>query len=678
MKRTVIIAIVWLLSPVTLYAQAFVAQFDPAAGVIPTPNNLLFNGSTDGTLNIPIIDPNSPSSAVLNALNALDGFSTVAPGVATFSAAIDPATVRAGDTVRMFEVGVVNPFAGDLGAPFAVTGAVAELVGGQDFNAGLLAVDTSARTLVVTPLKPLKPKTGYMVVLTDGIRAASGGSAPLPAQTYIFARFREPLIDGAGHSLFRRLTDAQAQALEPIRRIVVSQEDAAADAGVVRGSIVLSWSFLTQSIDDVSKTIRANAQPQTLTLAPSGLNTAALGLGLPGAADIYAGALQIPYYLQAPTATNPTALLTGHWHGVNGSELTRYNSTPVATQNLTIPVLASVPNAASGHSEPAGGWPVVIFQHGITQNRTNLFAVADALAAAGFAAVAIDLPLHGITDTANPFYQAALERTFNADLVNNDSNAPGPDGKIDPSGTYFINLNSLLSSRDNLRQGAADLQQLLIALPAVDFNGDQAPDFDANRVHFVGHSLGGIVGTVFLGIEDGAVGAATLAMPGGGVAKLLENSPSFGPLIRAGLAAAGLEAGTSDFEAFFRAAQQVVDAGDPINYGAMAADTHPIHMIEVIGPPPDQVIPNSVADAPLSGTEPLARIMELGAVGATLSDANGIRGIVRFVAGAHSSILSPQASPAATVEMQTEMAGFMASDGTLLRITNPGVVQPAP
>src|SRR3546814_5166859 len=45
---------------------------------------------------------------------------------------------------------------------------------------------------------------------------------------------------------------------------------------------------------------------------------------------------------------------------------------------------------------PADGWPVVIFQHGITGNRTQMIAIAPALAAAGFATVAIDLPLHGL------------------------------------------------------------------------------------------------------------------------------------------------------------------------------------------------------------------------------------------------------------------------------------------
>ncbi|MGV2480389.1 UNVERIFIED_CONTAM: hypothetical protein IGO34_26690, partial [Salmonella enterica subsp. enterica serovar Weltevreden] len=103
---------------------------------------------------------------------------------------------------------------------------------------------------------------------------------------------------------------------------------------------------------------------------------------------------------------------------------------------------------------------VVIFQHGITGNRSQMLPLSPALTQAGFAVIAIDLPLHGAAATGS---EAALrvpgttERTFDLDLVNNTTSAPGPDGSIDGSGTHFINLASLATSRDNLRQGVSDL-----------------------------------------------------------------------------------------------------------------------------------------------------------------------------------------------------------------------------
>ena len=46
-----------------------------------------------------------------------------------------------------------------------------------------------------------------------------------------------------------------------------------------------------------------------------------------------------------------------------------------------------------------------------------------------------------------------------------------------------------------------------------------------------------------------------------------------------------------------------------------------------------------------------------------------------FVAGTHGSLLDPSNSPQVTVEMQTEMAGFFASGGALVPITNQSVIQ---
>lgn len=681
MKR---ISILWFLS-VTLAAcggdsdstvsqppptrSGFVAEFNPTTGKLPFPSNLLFTGSKDGTLNIPVADPSDNANPQV-ALNALDGFSTVAPLTANFSNTLNPATIAAGTAVRLFEVTLVNPFlALDTPAPFIVTSVQRELTPNVEYAASLSPLDPAQTTVVIVPLRPLKPKTGYLVVLTDGIRGIDG-FAPLPDLTYILTRGARPLVNDAGISLFENLSDDQARALEPIRRIVSSQEQAAAGQGISRGSIVLSWTFTTQSVSDVLTAVRATAFPQTARIANTGLTTASLGMGLPGLADIYAGTLQVPYYLDS------NAPLTAHWLGRGGSELTRYNPVAVATQTLTIPLLVTVPNAASGHHNPATGWPSVIFQHGITQDRTNLLAIADALATAGFVGVAIDLPLHGITDTKNPLYTAA-ERTFNLDLVNNTTLLPPADGLIDPSGSHFINLTSLLTGRDNLRQGVADLLSLTATVPTLDIDGDAVADLDAKRIRFVGHSLGGIVGGVLLGLEP-TITAATLAMPGGGIAKLLDGSATYGPGIAAGLAANGLNKGTLPYESFLGAAQTALDSGDPINYAAAAAAAHPIHMIEVVGGGgslPDQSVPNSVAGAPLAGTEPLARLMALKSIGATAQDAAGIRGIVRFIAGSHSSILDPSPSPPVTAEMQSETAGFAATAGTILTITNPDVVQ---
>jgi len=666
------------------------ARFDPAAGVIPTPNNLLLSGTTDLTLNIPLpagANPNNFGDPQV-ALNSLDGWSTTSPWSFSFSDAPNPASVVPGSSVRVFEVTLTGPGGG-------VTGVVRELQAGVDFVTAPISSDGAGRTFAMVPIRPLKQLTSYMTVLTTGIRDARGNDAT-PSQTYFLTKRTSPLCVG-GVSQDPLLPASTACALEPLRQLNGSQLAAAAAAGVNRDSVVLSWVATTQSISPVLQAVRSITRPGAATVVPSGLTTAIAGL--PPIGDIYIGTLRLPYYLSAPSAANPTAPLNTFWRAAPGAyvppfsafglsptstNITVANPIPVATGNETVPVLMTVPNAASGRSKPAAGWPVVIFQHGITRNRSDALAISATMAAQGFAVVAIDLPLHGLPSSNplaignSPFGAVARERTFNVDYINNSTGAPGPDGVADTSGAHMINLGSLLTSRDNLRQGVADLFVLARTIPNIDLDGNGTGDLDASRVSFVGQSLGAIVGTSFLALEP-TVNVGLLSVPGGGIARMLEASPTFGPTIRAGLAAgAGLQPGTPNYDSFFGATQQILDPVDPVNYG-FASATNAIVLHEVVGNGgsvlPDQVIPNSVAGAPLSGTEPLIRALGLPSLTASTSAANGVRGAVRFTAGDHGSLLNPAASAAATAEMQGQMASLIASGGTQVQITNTTVIR---
>ena len=177
-----------------------------------------------------------------------------------------------------------------------------------------------------------------------------------------------------------------------------------------------------------------------------------------------------------------------------------------------------------------------------------------------------------------------------------------------------------------------------------------------------------MVGTAFLSYDD-SIAAATLAMPGGGVAQLLANSGSRGEAFNNVLAAAGAPPGSPEYSQFLVAIQTVVDSADPINYAtALAATGKPIHMIEVIG---DGTIPNAVATAPLTGTTPLARQMGLMQVNGSTSGS----ALVRFTAGGHSSFVSPGQSMEAFLEMQTQMAVYAASLGSVLQINDTTVIE---
>jgi len=667
------------------------ADFDlrPGQEAAPLPFNLFFGRENpDLTLDLPVDDPNDYSDPLV-AVNAMDGFSTTEKWITTFSSfpnALDPTSVVPGQSVRMFEVSTV------FGTIVIVSGIIRELQPGVDY----VTTIANGNVLAIIPLRPLREMTTYMAVVTNDINDTAGNDAT-PSQFYNLSKTDTPWVDENGNSTSPFFDDATAATLEGVRQITGSMEAAAASVGIPREDIILSWTAQMQSITPVLKNLRSIARPAPTTVGPTGMNTSAVG-GF-GIADIYAGIITIPYYLGVPSASNPVAPLTDFWTAAPGAyvppfdalgldptstHVTLANPFPVVTDMQTVPLLMTVPNQASGHTRPAAGWPVVIFGHSLRGDRAQILAVADTIASIGYAAIAIDAPLHGIVPELSPqlaplyvgntpWADVANERTFDVDYVNNATGAPGPDGITDASGTHMINLRSLLTSRDNARQGEADLSVLAITIPSISYDGDPLPDLDGSRIQYVSLALGSSLGTPFIAVEP-MVTNAFLSVPVGGIARGLEASLTIGPVIRAGLAAAGLLPGTADYELFFTAFQTVIDSADAINWSAEAARFNNIVLHEVIG---DEVIPNFVPTAPLSGTEPMIRAMGLSSYSSTQSNPAGLDVAGRFVPPAsHGSLLSPASSPAATAEMQKQMASFIATLGTTVVVEDASTMVP--
>src|SRR6516165_4054199 len=171
-----------------------------------------------------------------------------------------------------------------------------------------------------------------------------------------------------------------------------------------------------------------------------------------------------------------------------------------------------------------------------------MLPVADSFADAGFVVAAIDLPLHGVTDKTDPLYATdanpaytgliakgtgSIERTFDLDLNTNQGYQviPGspPDGVIDPTGSHFLNIASPLTGRDNAREAAADLITFARSVSGLTQSGIP---IDSGKIRFLGHSMGGIVGTMFMAaIPPAEIPAATFANAGGNWALLAQTSP---------------------------------------------------------------------------------------------------------------------------------------------------------
>jgi hypothetical protein len=722
----------------------FHPMFNVGEGILPYPTDLYFNGSTDGTLRLPASDPFFLNAA---AINQLDGFSTTAPITVRFSTPIDATTLNPADVV-VIQLTLDNSTKGPLLPPAPGAQLPQPLTFGTDYTvyvvgagpAGSLATaqDSGGTTLAIQPAHPLQASSfgtniGYLVLLTNGIKD-TGHNAAVPDNDYATVR-NGALADLAAGLTTPTCATVTDPTLNLVCQLTFGHLAIAAGAGLNPANVVLSFSFSTESTTDTLNVLATGYQaaavpPNTVVAAPTGMNTSqvpgGLGAASPGIADVWAGVLTLPYYLTAAANPHDPTVLTAHWTAAGAPPLpldqtsrvlTRFNPIPAVTSYQTVPMVVGVPDAAKTSCvEPAKGWPVVVFMHGITGNRTNVFTIMDAYASKCFVTVAIDQPLHGLFDPTNPFFHnqlfkgtaaAALmtgERTFDLDLENNATGAPGPDGQIDPSGgvggSTFVDLANPLTGRDNLRQAESDLLWLGHAIPTLSLgvNKNGTSDVDGTRLQLAGQSLGSIVGTAAMGVRSLVNGAPNspyvsgmLSVDGGTWAYIATTSVDFSAIILPALASAtqGLVVpGATMFDNYFRDLQTVADSADPNNFIASAVTGRPILVQRVIGGGllpdgtlalPDQVVPND-SSARLLASAPFKRFTP----GQTPLLA-GTGAYVNFIYGMHTSLLNPLGTTntgptnlASFAEMQAEAVAFALAQGTVVTVGagSPAVVQP--
>lgn len=764
--------------------------FDPTGGRLSVPNDLLFTGTTDGTLEMPdevaaraangAADYSDPGQA----LGVLDGWSTQNPWVMSIDFptgySLHAPSAQTPGSVRIFEVRMGQEPGCEEVPRGAACAPVNELTFGADF-----VTSASGNSVAVAPLRPLKPKTTYIVALTTGLQDVdgSGNTRPIsPSTTYELVRQD---INTAPLGTPSQLA---------LQGAVNSYEGVlAAGFGVDTETLIFTSAMTTQSVGDVVGTVKTMmaatlatnpqavpavaVQPTGLTVANALVAAGAIDAGsteeqLFSSALLYAGNVTLPYYSGLPSAENPMAPVNSSWKAACDSgvmvqgfaaqvgdaypynpettapisandaacialsggalrdftnpetgfvldkerHLTKFNTIPMMRGMQTHEVQMTVPEINTVNfirtnfmgldpiAEPEAGWPVVILVHGITSRKEDMLPVTANLALGGFASIAIDQPLHG-------------SRGFNLDGV------PGDEINASTvSATHFMNLANLPATRDNLRQATVDLLGLRFAM-----NFAQGVDLDMSRVYNLGLSLGGIISTNFLAMTNlknldanlGAPGldalfnvnAGALASAGGGLANLLIESGSFGPLVQGSILSGAGTALSNEFNAFLAApaadcahllpnqeaylvcgtqvflfglsqagedaklaevrslissfvfaAQSVTDAGDPNNYGVvLGVNGTPVLMNLLVGDGmenlPDQVVPNQTLNTPIGGTEPLVRAIGLANKPITATtqgapDDNGIpakiSGVVRFTKGHHVSLVFPGVRPEAT------------------------------
>lgn len=687
--------------------------------VIPFPFDALFVGAKTPTLNI----PNASNNPLVTQANMQDGFSTTASWFIDIFGMVDLKTVPA----NVIIVNSATKMPLKYGEDYTIESSMV-----TDGTTGV-AINAQRTRLLIEPLKPLAPNTTYAVLLKKGIKTTNGG---MVAPSYMFKLLNTDTKVTENTDVYLKNYSASDKAtLEALRSVIRPAVLSFKAFGVMDTDVLLTYSVTTQSTTKTMEKLATAVMPSEIAAVPIGQTVKqvleAVGQVAPPNADqtnVYVGTLKVPYYNEAPSAEKPTAILSTYWKAdvaqpdtsvkvtpfqipcaayatgatVNGIKLEPSASTtscypvPVKQNDQTIPMVVTVPNRAA----PDTGWPVVIFQHGITRNRTDVFAVASTFAAAGFVTVSIDLPLHGLPKD-NPFYKNSLlagspaaalmtnnERTFDVDFVNNSTGTAGQDKTADGSGTHFINLASPITTRDNLRQGASDILVLAKSLANLNLTNlsGQPIKINGSQVRYASISLGSIVGTVALGADKSAslIGAASLSVGSGGLPKLLDGSKSYGPIITAGLKGNGVLEGSDSYESFMRLAQTLTDSGDPINFAMNTKMNRSIHFTQVLN---DLVVSNDSVKGPssatqdfvgatgfLSGNNALAKAMgftdkkEIDITNVNKQNLSG-GAWVQMNQGTHGSLINPAAPTggdpaiflAVTTELQCQTATFLAS-----------------
>lgn len=485
------------------------------------------------------------------------------------------------------------------------------------------------RALEIYPVVPLAPKTPYALIVTDDLVDANGYRVrPAPD----FVRLRDAVGLEAEEEAWR-------EKLVPIWEYVERAYQIRPDR------IVVSELFTTQpTFDDlvaIREQLDSGSLPESLPVLDRPLGDLRTGIFLEGSPEYAA-------LVGSESSPNVAAAAVGFFQsydfrtGPNGAFDPDKVSGTVPPSVNNVDFYMAIPKA----TPPPEGYPVVVFGHGLGGSGRDVYQIAR---------MGIQVPMVGIGISA-------LQHGRRGNVIN------------------FFNLTNITTTREFFRQTIADFMQLVRMIQRA-HEARVAPfdSIDPQRIVYLGGSLGGIMGTMFVAV-DNQVLVGMLSVPGGGLPNILA-SRQIGQLLEPLLGVViGLSPTSPYFAPFLHRFQQVaqwaLDPADPINYAPYVV----VPGRQLRGVPPKRILMHEgIVDdvVPNQTTDDLALAMELPELNVTggCRSQGGCSGIWRFVMTDYGlGELDGHSVTAAVPEASRQAFAFLLSHGTWIPDASPGAV----
>ncbi len=551
----------------TITERAELAMDKPSQRM-PLPNNLILDPNT-GLVDLPAAEWDSDVEVeAKHKLRVYDGFATSGELLFEFTAPMDAATIN-GDSVKLYKLG---------DAP-------------EEIPVEAVLMDDLEHVRVIPQALPLEEQTTYAVVVDTSVRDINGGEVmPMPVGHFLKSE-SQVFVDGES-----QVGPVEAEDAHRVENVRTTLQPLLEQIG--RNDVLAAWPFTTMTIKQPldewvikSELLGVSPDPSNIEHVSTGDAIADFPLGfntMLSVREVIEGTIKSPVYLDSRTRG---------WREDGG-----YEVQDIAFM-MTIPA----------NADPGRPLPVVIFGHGVMTERRFVLTVADALAQRGYAAIAIDLPMHGTRTHCLHGGPLSLIDPSTGELTSLEPCEAGytcaEDGRcVDESnqgnhlavfpivnmyaasGAAFIEVEHIANTRDHFVQSLIDLGSLSRSLRKGDWQTAIGYQLETDEMFYAGMSLGGIIGATFVSLSP-EITRAVLNVPGSNTVELFTDSTFFGPHVEAFFTREGVEVGSFQAERFMTVAHWFMDSADPQNVAQHLLDNGRKVLIQMATL--DFIIPNA-------------------------------------------------------------------------------------